>query len=576
MQWLAAISVRRSVLASVIILAMVFLGAFSFSHLNIERWPNVDIPIVIITVTDPGASPEEIETDVTNKIEDAVNSVSGIDHMSSTSADGISVIVMQFFLEKNIDVAAQEVQNKINGIPDLPAGIDPPTVSKINPSAFPVMTLALSASRSVRDISEYADKVLRPQLEGIPGVGQVTLIGDQPRQINVWVDPDRLAAYNLPVTAVLQAVQNQNVQLPAGHVDQGNTQLTLRALSRLTSPQELTRVGLVTRNGQPVTIGDVARIEDGAKEPVTTANVNGTPAVLLQIQKQTGTNTLNVIRDVKGRLAAIAPRLDRGYTLRIVRDQSVFVEASTHAVEEHLLIGSILAALVVLAFLWNWRSTIIAALAIPTSIISTFALIAALGLTLNTITLLALALVVGIVIDDAIVVLENIYRLLREKGMPPVQAAIEGTHEIGPAVTATTLSLIAVFLPLAFMSGIVGRFMRSFGWTMAFAIAVSLLVSFTLTPSLSARWLGRARGRRGAVDAPAAERTAPVDLGPEEDQHRGPVFSAMDHGYRWLLERSLRRRWVVVVLTALVLVSIVPLGAAVNKNFLPEDDESQF
>jgi HAE1 family hydrophobic/amphiphilic exporter-1 len=577
MQWLAALSVRRSVLASVIILAMVFLGAFSFAHLNIERWPNVDIPIVVITVTDPGASPEEIETDVTNKIEDAVNSVSGIDHMSSTSADGISIVVMQFFLEKNIDVAAQEVQNKINGIPDLPAGIDPPTVSKINPSAFPVMTLALSANRSVRDISEYADKVLKPQLEGIPGVGQVSLIGDQPRQINVWVDPDRLAAYNLPVTAVLQAVQNQNVQLPAGHVDQGNTQLTLRALSRLASPQELTRVGLATRNGQPVTIGDVARIEDGAAEPVTTANVNGTPAVLLQIQKQTGTNTLNVVRDVKARLRAIAPTLDRGYNLRIVRDQSVFVEASTHAVEEHLVIGSILAALVVLAFLWNWRSTIIAALAIPTSIISTFALIAVLGLTLNTITLLALALVVGIVIDDAIVVLENIYRLLREKGMPPLQAAIEGTREIGSAVTATTLSLIAVFLPLAFMSGIVGRFMRSFGWTMAFAIAVSLLVSFTLTPSLSARWLGR-RGRGPAVagDPPQVGQAAPVDHRPEQEQHRGWLYDAIDRGYRWLLEHALRRRWVVVALTLLVLVSIAPLGAKVNKNFLPEDDESQF
>src|SRR5690349_18805486 len=197
MQWLAGLSVRRPVLASVIILAMVFLGAFSYSHLNIERWPNVDIPIIVVTVSDPGASPEEIESDVTNKIEDAVNAISGIDHLTSTSAEGVSVVVVQFVLEKNIDVAAQEVQNKINGIPDLPSAIDPPTVSKIDPGAFPVMTLALSAPRPVRDISEYADKVLKPQLEGAPGVGQVTLIGDQPRQINIWVDPDRLASYNL-------------------------------------------------------------------------------------------------------------------------------------------------------------------------------------------------------------------------------------------------------------------------------------------------------------------------------------------------------------------------------------------
>jgi hydrophobic/amphiphilic exporter-1 (mainly G- bacteria), HAE1 family len=575
MQWLAGLSVRRPVLASVITLAMVFLGVFSYAHLNIERWPNIDIPIVVISVTDPGASPEEIESDVTNKIEDAVNSISGIDHIQSTSAESVSIVIVQFVLEKNIDVAAQEVQNKINSIPDLPSGIDPPTVSKIDPGAFPVMTLALSANRPTRDISEYADKVLKPELEGIPGVGRVTLIGDQPRQINVWVDPDLLASYGLPVTSVLQAVQNQNVQLPAGHVDQGNTQVTLRALSRITSPQELARVGLATRGGQPITIGDVARIEDGAADPVTTANINGVPAVLLSIQKQSGTNTLNVVRDLKTRLAAITPQLPTGYNLRVVRDQSVFVSASTHAVQEHLLIGSILAALVVLVFLWNWRSTIIAALAIPTSIIATFTLIGALGLTLNTITLLALALVVGIVIDDAIVVLENIYRLLREKGMPPVQAAIEGTREIGPAVTATTLSLIAVFLPLAFMSGIVGRFMRSFGWTMAFAIAVSLLVSFTLTPSLSSRWLGRGarRPETSGDDLGGDENGSSHPSGGEAD--RGRIYHALDHGYRWLLEHALRRRWIVVVLILLVLFSIAPLGAAVNKNFLPEDDESQ-
>ncbi|HEX4835930.1 MAG TPA: efflux RND transporter permease subunit [bacterium] len=577
MQWLAGLSVRRPVLASVITLAMVFLGVFSYAHLNIERWPNIDIPIIVISITDPGASPEEIESDVTNKIEDAVNSISGIDHLSSTSAENVSIVVVQFVLEKNIDVAAQEIQNKINAIPDLPSGIDPPTVSKIDPGAFPVMTLALSANRPVRDISEYADKVLKPQLEGTPGVGQVTLIGDQPRQINVWVDPDLLASYGLPVTSVLQAVRNQNVQLPAGHVDQGNTQVTLRALSRITSPRELAHAGLAMRGGQPITIGDVARIEDGAADPVTTANVNGTPAVLLSIQKQSGTNALNVVRDIKARLRTITPLLTPGYNLRIVRDQSVFVEASTHAVQEHLIIGSILAALVVLVFLWNWRSTVIAALAIPTSIISTFALIAALGLTLNTITLLALALVVGIVIDDAIVVLENIYRLLREKGMPPVQAAIEGTREIGPAVTATTLSLIAVFLPLAFMSGIVGQFMRSFGWTMAFAIAVSLVVSFTLTPSLSSRWLKRAARTPDASgdDLSSDENGTPPPARPEGEHHRGRLYDAVDGGYRWLLEHALRRRWVVVVLTLLTLVSIGPLGAAVSKNFLPEDDESQ-
>jgi hydrophobic/amphiphilic exporter-1 (mainly G- bacteria), HAE1 family len=594
MQWIAGLSVRRPVLAAVIILAMVFLGVSSYAGLKVERFPNVDIPFVIVTVVDPGASPEDIETDVTNKIEDAVSSVSGIDHTQSTSAEGISIVTIQFVLEKNIDVAAQDVQNKINAIPDLPAGIDPPTVLKFDPGALPVMTVALSANRPVRDLSEYADKVLRPALEGANGVGQVTLIGDQARQINIWVDPDRLAAYGLPVTSVLTAVQNQNVQLPAGNVDQGNTQLTLRALSRVTSPGELTTVGLAVRNGRPVTLGDVAAVEDGAAEAVTTANVNGVPAVLLQITKQSGANTVNVVEALKARLRAFAPLLPAGYDLRVVRDQAVFVEASTHAVQEHLVIGSILAALVVFLFLGSWRPTIIAALAIPTSIISTFTLIAALGMTLNMITLLALALVVGIVIDDAIVVLENIYRLMNEKGLPPVRAAIEGTREIGPAVTATTLSLIAVFLPLAFMSGIVGQFMKSFGWTMAFAIGVSLLVSFTLTPSLSARWL-RGASRRGVPPEEGLRRAvphggprAPADAGPapadalvdtglaaESSAERGRVYSILDHGYRRLLEWALRRRWAVIALTLATLVSIGPLAAAVHKNFLPEDDQSQ-
>ncbi len=594
MQWLAGLSVRRPVLAAVIILAMVFLGAFSYAGLKVERFPNVDIPFVIVTVVDPGASPEEIEGDVTNKIEDAVSSVSGIDHTQSTSAEGVSIVSIQFVLEKNIDVAAQDVQNKINSIPDLPAGIDPPTVFKFDPSALPIMTVALSASRPVRDLSEYADKVLRPQLEGAAGVGQVTLIGDQARQINIVVDPDRLAAYGLPVTSVLSAVQNQNVQLPAGNVDQGNTQLTLRALNRVTSPRELTTVGLTTRSGRPVTLGDVAAVEDGAAEAVTTANVNGTPAVLLSITKQSGANTVNVVHALKARLHQMAPLLPAGYDLRVVRDQSVFVEASTAAVQEHLIVGSILAAFVVFLFLGNWRPTVIAALAIPTSIIATFTLIAWLGMTLNMITLLALALVVGIVIDDAIVVLENIYRLMKEKGLPPAQAAVEGTREIGPAVTATTLSLIAVFLPLAFMSGIVGQFMKSFGWTMAFSIAVSLIVSFTLTPSLSARWLRAERRPRGpdgsGSQGASADASAPADsaaghhqiealvdtgVGSDASAERGRVYGALDRGYHRLLEWALRRRWAVIALTLLTLVSIGPIGAAVHKNFLPEDDQSQ-
>jgi HAE1 family hydrophobic/amphiphilic exporter-1 len=560
MRWLSELSVRRSVLAWVIILSLTFLGSFFYRRLNVERFPNVDLPFVAVTTRLPGASPEEVESDVTNKIEEAVNTISGIDTLTSTSAEGFSQVAIQFVLEKDINVAAQDVRDKINGIlPNLPVGIDPPVVSKLDPGAIPVLTVALSADRPLRDITEYADKVFKRQLDGTPGVGSVDIVGGQARQINVWIDPSRLNAYGLSATNIIQALQTQNIQVPGGNIDQGTQRLTLRTLGRVESIAELEHLVVANRGGVPVKLIDVARVEDGAAERVTIANVNGQPAVALNIVKQSGSNTLNVVRDVKARLAGLTAALPPGYRMKIVSDQSVFVEASTRAVQEHLIVGSFLAAVVVLLFLRDVRATIIAAIAIPTSLISTFTFLNAFGLTLNIVTLLALALVVGIVIDDAIVVLENIYRFIREKKMPPFQAAIEATREVGGAVTSTTMSLIAVFLPLAFMGGIVGRFMRSFGYTMAFAIAVSLLVSFTLTPMLSSRWL-KASGP-GATTGGA---------------RGGRIYMALENSYRWLLQRALRRRWVVAVLSLVVLFSMVPLGIAVNKNFFPDEDESQF
>ena len=562
MRWLSELSVRRSVLAWVIILSLTFLGSFFYRRLNVERFPNVDLPFVAIYTRLPGASPEEVETDVTNKIEEAVNTISGIDTLTSTSAEGFSQVAIQFVLEKDINVAAQDVRDKINGIlPDLPAGIDQPVVSKLDPGAVPVLTLALSGDHSIRDLTEYADKVFKRQLDGTPGVGSVDIIGGQPRQINVWIDPSRLNAYGLSATSIIQALQTQNIQVPGGTIDQGTQRLTLRTLGRVDSIAELERLVVANRGGVPVKLADVARVEDGAAEPKTIASLNGQPAVTLNIVKQSGSNTLNVVRDVKARLAGLTSSLPPGYRMKIVSDQSVFVEASTRAVQEHLMVGSLLAAVVVLLFLRDVRATIIAAIAIPTSLISTFTFLNAMGLTLNIVTLLALALVVGIVIDDAIVVLENIYRFIREKKMPPFQAAIEATREVGGAVTSTTMSLIAVFLPLAFMGGIVGRFMRSFGYTMAFSIAVSLLVSFTLTPMLSSRWL-KGSGPEGSA--------------PGREARGGRIYMTLENAYRWLLQRALRRRWVVAVLSLVVLFSVVPLGIAVNKNFFPDEDESQF
>ncbi len=559
MQRLAELCVRRPVLSRVITLAMVVLGGFFFLGLNVSRYPDVELPIITVVTQFPGATPEEVETDVTRRIEDGVSGIDGIDKVTSTSADGFSIVVAQFVLEKNANVAAQEVRDKLGAISDLPAGIDPPQILRFDPNQIPVAVLALSADRPVLDISEYAARVIAPRFQGVLGVAQVKLLGEQLRQINVQVDPALLAGHGVTATDVLNALAT-----PARGADAGAQRFLARTVNRLS---DLANIGIASRGGRPVLLGDVARIQDGAAQAQTTANISGTPAVLLYILKQAGANTISVVKNVNARLRSLQPTLPSGYNLRIAWDQSEYVLASTHDVEEHLVVGSLLAALVVLFFLWDWRATIITALAIPISLISTFTLLAALHLTLNTFTLLALALVIGIVIDDAIVVLENIYRFIHEQKAPPFHAAIEGTREVGPAVMATTLSLLVVFLPLAFLSGIVGRFMSSFGWTMAFAIAASLLVSFTLTPSLASRWLGQARGRGGNLSSPPG-------VAHVEAQQR--LKTAMERWYRWLLERSLRRPWGLVALSILTLASIAPLAGLVNQDFLPTDDESQF
>ncbi len=560
MQWLASLCVKRPVFATVLILSLTVIGAFSFNRLGVDRFPKVDIPTIVITTLQPGGAPEQIETEITDKIEEGVNTISGIDELRSVSSEGISQVIVSFLLEKDTDVAAQEVRDKVNGVlPLLPKTIQQPRVDRFDPDAAPVLSLALSANKPVRDITEYADKVLRRQLESVSGVGQVLVLGGRQRQINVWLDADRLRAYNLTVNDVARALQSQNIEIPGGRVDQGPQSLTLRTRGRVQSVSEFNDIVIREKTGHPVRVSEVARVEDGEADPDTTADVNGADTVLLQVRRQSGTNTVEVVKEVKARLSGLKATLPPGYSLRQVRDTSEFIEASIHNVEEHLIVGSVLAALVVLLFLTNLRSTIIAAIAIPTSIIATFGLVWYMGFTLNMMTMLALTLSVGIVIDDAIVVLENIYRFIEEKHDDQFHAAVEATQEIGLAVLATTLSLVAIFVPVAFMGGIVGRFMKSFGLTMAFAILVSLLVSFSLTPMLSARWLKVVR--RGEAGHGSKDST---------------MFHAIDAFYTRLLAWAMAHRAVVAGLAALVLLSSAPLFMIANKNFLPNDDQSEF
>ena len=575
MQRLAEICVKRPVFATMLILSLVVVGAFSFMSLGLDLFPKIDFPTITVTVVNPGASPQEIETEITEKVEEAVNTISGIDELRSTSIEGISQVFVQFILEKDVNVAAQEVENRVQTvIPNLPTTAEQPTVQKLDTDAAPVLRITVSAPVSLRDVTEVAKNQIKERIESVNGVGQITIIGGAERQINVWVDPDKMRSYNVTPAEVSGALQIQNMEFPSGRLDQGQIETSVRTVGKIQKVAEFSDVVVATRGGYQVRVKDLGYVEDGTEEIRSEARLNGQPAVTLIVSKQSGQNTVAVAHDIKERLAEIEPTLPKNFQMRIIGDNSIFIENSLHAIEEHLILGSIFASIVVFLFLWSFRSTVIAALAIPTSIISTFALMYAMGYTLNSITMLSLTLMVGIVIDDAIVVLENIYRFIDEKGMNPFQAAIEGTREIGPAVMATTLSLMAVFVPIGFMQGIIGRFMSSFGLTASFAVGVSLIVSFTLTPMLAARMIKQKRAK-----AEKEPPESPSDEGSETsggDSHYSGWFRSVDAVYASLLRFSMAHRWVIVTLCLLVFLSTIPLFMFVGKNFLPVDDQSQF
>jgi hydrophobic/amphiphilic exporter-1 (mainly G- bacteria), HAE1 family len=595
MQWLAEVCVKRPVFATMLIMSLVVVGLFSFLSLGVDLFPKIDFPTITITVLNPGASPEEIETEVTEKVEEAVNTISGIDELRSTSVEGISQVFVQFILEKDVNVAAQEVENRVQTvIPNLPDTAEQPTVQKLDTDAAPVLRISISAPTSLREVTEIAKNRVKERIESVNGVGQITMIGGQERQINVWVDPDKMRSYNVTPAEVSNALRIQNIEFPSGRLDEGQNETSVRTMGKIQKPEQFNDVVVATRGTYQVKVKDLGYTEDGAEEVRSEARLNGKPAVTLIVSKQSGQNTVAVAHEIKERLKEIETTLPKGFEMRVIGDNSIFIENSLNSIEEHLIVGSILASIVVFLFLWNFRATFIAALAIPTSIISTFALVYAMGYTLNSITMLSLTLMVGIVIDDAIVVLENIYRFIEEKGMDPFQAAIEGTREIGLAVLATTLSLMAVFVPIGFMQGIVGKFMSSFGLTAAFAVGVSLLVSFTLTPMLAARLIKRPKSKLvGEEEVPGPKSQVPAgenwvhdeghasrevgtrDSGTRDSKHAG-WFRHVDRVYTSLLRFSMAHRWVIVTLCVLVFLSIIPLFMFVGKNFLPVDDQSQF
>ncbi len=587
---LASLCIRRPVFTVMLVALPVVLGLIALKGIGVDLLPNVDVPVVTITTSRPGTSVEEMEIGVTKVIEEAVNTIAGIDDLRSTTTEGVSAVVVQFLLSKNRDVAQQEIQSKVNTILSrLPSGTRTPIIEKFDVDASPVMTIALAGRRSLRELTEVAEKRIADFLSGIDGVGSVTVVGGEKRAIHVTVDTRKLEALGVSIADVARALSQQNVELPGGRVEQRTRELVLRTAGRVLVPAELAELIVVNRDGYPIRIRDLGGahcVEDGIEPPRSLARLDGVPAVTLVVMKQSGTNSVEVIDRVKARLSDLAAGLAReGFAdveATVLRDQSRFIKASLHEVQVHLVLGAALVVITILLFLRDWRTTLVAGLAIPVSIVAVFPVMRAFDLTFNNITLIALVLMIGVVVDDAVVVIENVFRWMEEEGADPRTAAEEGTKEITLAVVATTLSLFVIFLPIAFMEGVVGRFLQSFGITCAVATIVSLGVSLTLTPMLSARLL-KPVARRG------------------EGGRRTIYERIVEAPYLGLLAWSLRHRLLVVLATVVSTASVFPLPfsrwlsfsdparaqrlaaldwpgllALTGFNFVPKDDQSEF
>jgi len=558
---LAETCVKYPVFTVMLIAFLVTLGVFSYRGLAVDLFPKADPATVNVNVQLPGATPEEVITGVVLPLEDAISSVSGIDEISVYSSEGFANITCTFVLERDIEGAAQDIREKVAAaINRLPRDTLPPIITKEDPQSDPIMTLLVSGPMSRRELTEIADKQVRRLIQTVDGVGSVDLNGGQSRQVRVLLDAQKLTSHNLTVLDVRAALQRENIEAPGGRMITGPQQLGLRTLGRVTSAEQFGEIVIGIRGGTPVRVRDVAQVEDGAEELRTWSGLfrKGSPGqevVSIQVLRQSGTNTVHVADDVRSKLDELRAQLPPGVQVQVVHDISDFIKASVHSLIEHLILGSILASLIVWLFIRNWRAVLIAAVAIPASIISTFTLMRGMDFSLNNITLLALTLAVGIVIDDAIIVLENIFRFMEDKGRDRVLASIEATKEIGLAVMATTLSLVIIFLPIAFMTGFARKYVNSFGWTMAMAILVSLLVAFTLTPMMSSRLLRLSESDKKA--------------------HAGGALRWVEDSYMRMLRWSLAHRRTILVICLISFLSTFGFYRLVGRDWIPADDQSE-
>jgi HAE1 family hydrophobic/amphiphilic exporter-1 len=555
---LTEICVQRPVFAFMLIMFLVVMGVFSFVDLGVDLFPRSDPASVYVRVRLPGASPEEVASQVVLPLEESIAAISGIDEMRAMINEGNANIFVTFTLDRDIGEASEDVREKVAAaMRKLPPNVLPPTVAKQDPDSEAIITLAINGDRPVRELTELADKTVRRAIETVDGVGGVDLIGGRLRQINLMMDLNKLNAYNLTAQDIQSAVTSENIEAPGGRVIRGPSEMGVRTMGRVAEVKEFGNIIVKNVGGAPIRLKDVGYAEDGMAERRTFAYYKGKPAVLIEVRRQIGSNTVNVVDAIQKRLGTLTNQLPPGIKIDVIKEQATYIKASVHALEEHLLLGSLLASIIVFIFIRDWRTVFISAIAIPTSIVTTFTLMRVMDYSLNSMTLLGLTLAVGIVIDDAIIVLENIVRYLDEHNVDAKTAAIEATKEISLAVLATTISLVIIFVPIAFMTGYAKRFMNQFGWTMAMSIMVSMLVAFTLTPSLASRMLKRTKA------------------GDHKHKHGHAHTTWLDRSYLWTLKWSLNYRWAIIVLAVGVFVSTYWVNKYIGRDWMPQEDQSE-
>jgi len=563
--WFTRISIGNPVLATMMMLAFVVLGLFSYNRLAVDQFPDVSFPVVVVQTEYPGASPEIVESDVTRKIEEQINTVSGINRVSSRSYEGVSVVIVEFDLVTEPARAAQDVREKVALVrAAFKKEVKEPIISRFNPDDQPVISLAVqSPTRDARELTTLAEQVVKRRIENARGVGRVTVVGGVRREVQIVLRPAEMEALKVGVDQILTAVRNENQELPAGSIVTREREQSVQIRGRLKSVADFERIVVARRGSQPVYLGQVARVVDGQEERESLATVDGQRAVSLDVVKAQGENTIEVVDNVRRLATELQKQLPADVKLSVVRDQSTSIRNSVKGVQRNIIEGAILTVVIVFLFLSSWRSTVITGLTLPISLIGTFLVMYAMGFTINLVTLLALSICVGLLIDDAIVVRENIVRH-QAMGKHHRLAALEGTAEIGLAVTATTFTIVAVFLPVGFMGGIIGKFFKQFGVTVAFAVMLSMFISFTLDPMLSAVWPD--------PDAEGARGTGPVARLLRRFER---LMRRLEDGYVAVLRWGLAHRWTTIGGAVLTLVAALAMARSIGSEFVPQPDNNE-